>query len=596
MSYIRIPSDHEWAYELTSWLPTAWRKRLLARWERMRDGGKDLFQEFEFWKNANIQLRETVTELNAIRLPLNASDQDIIDRAQFLAEQCINLAALYHEQPTLREAMARKATANGIAAPEGKKITDAGAIARMSDEKWWRRQLRKMHAKTVEASAIKLGYVNKARDVYVSGESVHRRIQQNKRNANILESTIAVNEAGQEFTLAELAATSVANKSIRRAELMTRISGFEVIAKDMNHVGSFMTITCPSRMHKWRTVNNGKVIENPKYDGTNPAQAQAHLSKTWARIRAALARRKINMYGFRVAEPQHDGTPHWHFLIFHAEQHSKEIEQTVWKYALKDSPDEKGAHAHRVDFKAIDPKKGTASGYIAKYIAKNIDGLHVGEDLYGNPAMETSLRVETWATTWGIRQFQQVGGAPVTVWRELRRIKKMPIGVPDFMIDAWKATNKIKIKEHTSNEAAAWDDYIRAQGGPFIGRKHKIKMSMQDKEGFGRYGEPLGPRPVGVEAKTRETYTPEHMAWMTPPGISSRVIEWFVESNRHVWEIRQKKLCGAAAPWTGVNNCTVTRRRQEREKLKNFEKMLDIDQINDYISAYARPPDRSMMV
>lgn len=596
MSYLRIQSDQEWAVELTAWLPTAWRNRLLARWERMREGGKDLFEEFEFWRKANIQLRETVTELNEIRLPLNASDQDIIDRAQFLAEQCINLAALFHEQPALREAMARKAKANGVTPPEGKKITDGGAIARMSDEKWWRRQIRKLHAKTVEASAIKLGYVNKARDVYVSGESVHRRIQQNKRNANILESTIAINEAGQEFTLAELAASSTANKSIRRAELMTRISGFEVIAKDMGHVGSFMTITCPSRMHKWRTVNNGKVIENPKYDGTNPAQAQKHLSKTWARIRAALARRKINMYGFRVAEPQHDGTPHWHFLIFHDNAHTKEIEKTVWKYALKDSPDEKGAHAHRVDFKAIDPTKGTASGYIAKYIAKNIDGLHIGEDLYGNPAMETSLRVETWATTWGIRQFQQVGGAPVTVWRELRRIKTMPIGVPEFMLEAWKATNKMKVKEHTGNESAAWEDYIRAQGGPFIGRKHKIKISKKEKDGFGRYGEPLGLRPVGVESKTLETYTPEHMAWMTPPGVSSRVVEWFIESNRHVWEIRQKKKCGAAAPWTGVNNCTVNRKALEQKFSKKSEKVLDIDQINDYISGYARPPDLSMMV
>lgn len=586
--YFRIESDQQWAYELTSWMPTTWRNRLLSRWERMRSEGKDFFQEIEQAKLANIQLRETVEMLNVIRIPLNASDQDIIDRSEFLAASCIALAQIYHEPAILRDAMSRKAIANSIAPPEGKKITDSGAIARMSDSKWWRRQLRKLHAKTVEASAIKLGYVNKARDVYASSESVHRRIQQNKRNAAILESTIAVNEQGQEFTLAELAATSTANKSIRRAELMTRISGFEFIAKDLGHVGSFMTVTCPSRMHKWRTVNNGKVIENPKYDGTNPNEAQAYLSKMWARIRAALARRKIHLYGFRVAEPQHDGTPHWHFLIFHKPEHMKEIESTVWKYALKDSPNEKGAHAHRVDFKAIDPKKGTASGYIAKYIAKNIDGLHVGEDLYGNPAMETSLRVETWATTWGIRQFQQVGGAPVTVWRELRRIKAMPEGSPEYLVDAWKATNKVKVKEHTGLESTSWDDYIRAQGGPFCGRKHRIKMAMHEKDGLGRYGEPLGKRPVGVETTAREIYTPDHMKWMMPPGQASRLVEWFVESNRHVWEIRQKKKCGNAAPWTGVNNCTVI-------PSEKHHKPLDIDQVEGYISSFSRPPDKNLM-
>jgi hypothetical protein len=583
--HLKIPSDQEWAYELTSWLPSNWRKRLLSRWERLRAQGKDFVSEIESAREANIQLRETVQTLNKIRLPLNATDQDIIDRSEFLANQCMMFAAVYHDPILLRATMSRKAIANSIEPPDGKGMTDTGAIARMSDSKWWRRQLRKLHAKTVESSAIKLGYVNKTRDIYASGESVHRRIQQNKRNANILEATIAVNENGQEFTLAELAATSTANKAIRRAELMTRISGFEIIAKDMNHVGSFMTVTCPSRMHRFRTVNNGKVIENQKYDGTNPAQAQKYLSKVWAQIRASLARQKINLYGFRVAEPQHDGTPHWHFLIFHEADKCKKIESTVWKYALKDSANEKGANEHRVDFKAIDPQKGTAAGYIAKYIAKNIDGLHVGNDLYGNPALETSLRVETWATTWGIRQFQQVGGAPVSVWRELRRIKTLPEGIPDFIRAAWLSVNKTKIKEHTGNESVAWDEYINAQGGAFCGRKYRIRLALQDKIGLGCYGEPLGKRPIGIESTVREHYTPEHMKWMN--GTASRLVEWFIESTRYVWEIRQKK-CGTAAPWTGVNNCTV----KQIEKPHIF---IDIDQIDGYISQFSKPPDKKLM-
>ena len=147
--HLKIPSDHEWAFELTAWLPTNWRKRLLSRWEQLRSEGKDFQAEIEAARQANIQLRETVSQLNKIRLPLNASDQDIIDRSEFLAASCVSLAHMYHEPMTLRAAMSRKAIANSISPPDAKGMTDSGAIARMSDSKWWRRQLRKLHAKTV---------------------------------------------------------------------------------------------------------------------------------------------------------------------------------------------------------------------------------------------------------------------------------------------------------------------------------------------------------------------------------------------------------------------------------------------------------------
>lgn len=70
------------------------------------------------------------------------------------------------------------------------------------------------------------------------------------------------------------------------------------------------------------------------------------------------------------------------------------------------------------------PEEGGATGYIAKYIAKNLDGHAVGEDWEAETlAEEGATAAGAWANWHGIRQFQQIGGPSVSVWRECRRLK-----------------------------------------------------------------------------------------------------------------------------------------------------------------------------
>lgn len=561
-----LVTDHAWAAERVASLPNRWQARILGEWGRARERrtSNHWTAEQEAHRAANVGLLAVTESLEGHRLPLDASDAEIVARAEQLAALCFERAQLFHQVEPLHDAMARVCIAQGVQPPTPKDENDLmPSIRRMTCPLWWRRQLRRVHAKAVEGAAIVLGLVNRRRDPYVSRESLERRTQQNRRNAEALEATIARNELGQEFTLAELAAKGPANKAIRRAELMTRISGFERIARAAGHAGLFFTITCPSRMHKWRTVKGGAVIENPRYDGTNPREAQSYLAKVWARIRAALKRRDLGLYGFRIAEPNHDGTPHWHLLVFHDAARYADLTAIIWRYALADSPNEPGAHRHRVDLKPIDWERGTAAGYIAKYVAKNIDGHRIEKDLLGNDALETAARVEAWAATWGIRQFQQVGGPPVTVWRELRRVESVPDSAPEHMKQAHRAVNRVAVLEGRENASVAWDHYVEAQGGVFCGRKYRIRISTIEREGVNRYGEPLAPATWGVETIGIEYVTPYWMAHMPgAKGCMSRVVDWVFESSRHRWEIVARNGAGRLvsegpqAPWTRVNNCT----------------------------------------
>lgn len=582
------PGNPQWAQRQVRGLPSRWQKRLVNKWQTTRADFDPsiLTARGDATRSAAYWLADTVDGLKTVSIPLDASDADICDRAEAMAAYCNSLAEVFRADPaaiadyaqnascgdseaftaysiteakkTLLRAMAGTCEANSITPPAGRHLTADGAIARMVDGLWWRRQLRKLHAKAVEGGAISIGYVNKTRDIYVSNESLARRRQQLRRNAAMLENTKAVNENDQEFTLAQLAATGTANKAIRRGELMTRIAGFERIAIDCGHVGLFFTMTCPSRMHKWRTVAGGKVAENKKYDGTTPKEAQEYLSHVWQLIRSKMKREDHAWYGFRIAEPNHDGTPHWHLLVFFdsaAGFAMPAIQNIVRHYALMDSGDEAGADQHRVDFKPMDPAKGTAAGYIAKYVSKNIDGYGVDKDLFGNEILVAAQRVEAWAATWGIRQFQQIGGAPVGPWRELRRVKDLPADAPDHLVEAHRACNKFESEVEGEAVAASWDRYVLAQGGVFVGRDYRIRMATEEAAGTGRYGDPLGERPVGVQTLA---FTLHRDGIIPNARVTSVML--LVKSVRHVWEVIRagaRKIDRAiGAAWTRVNNCT----------------------------------------
>ena len=447
------PHDGPWISDQLRTLPRRFRAAIKRRYSAtFKNRGR---------RAANLHMLDLQDQLPESVYRLAADDHELVEYARARAAHFSKAIGSGPHDDDAIASFLEQAAAYGVAVPDpiaDRTITPQGAIARLKDELWWRRAIRKSQGRTVEEAARGLGLVHKGAGIYSSDETLYRRRGQKSRNRRMLEEVLAVNEEGQEYTLAELAELSVSNPVIRRGELMTRIAGFEAVAEELGHVGEFITLTCPSRMHSHTIRRDGRSVRNPRYDGTTPRHAQKYLAKVFARIRSKLARHGVRLYGFRVTEPNHDGCPHWHLLVFFPAWQRRRVRWTFWTHGLCEDAGEPGAEKHRVTFKAIDKSRGTAAGYIAKYIAKNIDGFALDNDLFGGDPIEAAERVDAWASCWGIRQFQQVGGPPVLVWRELRRMD-------------WEECGELE-EAREAADRGDWAAFVMAMGGPTVKRKY----------------------------------------------------------------------------------------------------------------------------
>lgn len=348
------------------------------------------------------------------------SSEELADLAERSAAKVRRLADWWASAGTepaqVLRMLRRMAKARNVCMPGAKGVS--ACINRMADPGWWRRALRKRF-RAVELHAIQSGAVHRQASPYVSSAGLRRHELQARRLADQMAALEAVNQStGETVPMTDLIEASLANPANRRAAMMVRIRGIEAQANAKGHRALFITLTCPSRMHP----RHHSGAPNEAYNGTFPGRAHAYLNRVWGRAMRRAAHLGLSAYGMRVVEPHHDACPHWHALVFTPADQAEDFSANLRAYALADSPDEPGAQAHRFKVETIDPSKGSATGYVAKYVSKAIDGEGVDADHEADQDGKTSARRQiAWARTWGIRQFQFFGVPSITPTRELFR-------------------------------------------------------------------------------------------------------------------------------------------------------------------------------
>ncbi|MGV8004479.1 replication endonuclease [Photorhabdus temperata subsp. temperata] len=468
------------------------------------------------------------------------------------------------------------------------------AISRMINPAWWERQLWRLRCDWRESQLRAANQVNKKAHPYLSYEAVSDWQEQRRRNTEFFKAHDLVDEAGNVVSLESMVYASISNPVLRRHELMTRMQGIEFVAQERGDVGVFYTITCPSKYH----ANNHSGHVNPKWNHSTPVQAQHYLRKVWANIGSKLDRDGLRIYGFRVVEPHHDSTPHWHLLLFMRPDERKAITDIMRSYAIKEDRQELGKRTGaRFTAKKLDPKKGSATAYVAKYISKNIDGYALDGERdkeTGKPLKETAKFAMAWASRYRIRQYQAIGTPPITVWRELRKLSNQLTSVlkisGEFKRGQALLSDPLMDAVTAAADVGCFASYIMKQGGVLIPRKdYAVHLAYQQNDELNAYGETVD--------KIYGIYSPR---LGEDSRVCTRLTKWKIVSKKNInhnanadsdsvgLSFGSLSFSGPAAPWSSVNNSPVVQNSNkiEREIDRHYDDLL----VNEFHQNYPMMP------
>lgn len=418
-----------------------------------------------------------------------------------------------------------------------------GSLARMLCADWWYRKLWQMRCEWREEQLRAVCLVNKKASPYVSYEAVIHKREQRRKSLEFFKSHELVNADGDTLDMEDVVNASNSNPAHRRNEMMACVKGLELIAEMRSDCAVFYTITCPSRFHA--TLNNGR--PNPKWTNETVRQSSDYLVETFAAFRKAMHKAGLRWYGVRVAEPHHDGTVHWHLLCFMRKKDRRAITALLRKFAIREDREELGKNTGpRFKSELINPRKGTPTSYIAKYISKNIDGRGLAKEVSketGRSLRDTAEHVTAWASLHRVQQFRFFGIPGRQAYRELRLLAgQAGRAQSDKKAGAPVLENARLDAVLAAADAGCFATYIMKQGGVLVPRKHHLVRTAYE----------LNDEPSAYGDHGIRIY-----------GIWSPIVEGRICTHAIKWKMVRKAVDvqeatadqGASAPWTRGNNC-----------------------------------------
>lgn len=418
-----------------------------------------------------------------------------------------------------------------------------GSLARMLCADWWYRKLWQMRCEWREEQLRAVCLVNKKASPYVSYEAVIHKREQRRKSLEFFRSHELVNADGDTLDMEEVVNASSSNPAHRRNEMMACVKGLELIAEMRGECAVFYTITCPSRFHA--TLNNGR--PNPKWTSETVRQSSNYLVETFAAFRKAMHKAGLRWYGVRVAEPHHDGTVHWHLLCFMRKKDRRTITAMLRKFAIREDREELGSNTGpRFKSELINPRKGTPTSYIAKYISKNIDGRGLAGEISketGKSLRDNAENVNAWASLHRVQQFRFFGIPGRQAYRELRLLAGQAArNQSDSKAGAAVLDNPRLDAVLAAADAGCFATYIMKQGGVLVPRKyHLVRTAYEFNDEPSAYGD-HGVRIYGIWSPIAEG------------RICTHAVKWkMVRKAVDLQEATADK--GACAPWTRGNNC-----------------------------------------